>query len=395
MKLATVLVGAALALLPTQSKKSADDALCPYCKNDPALQKAAGVVSHGPMPIAEGTSDELAKSASSARWIFLETAHLRWAFSLGDTTVSQRERERVDAELARLRAALPDVPLKPKKLDRWLRLHLYAMKGEEFYARFQSLLRVSDADFPEAPRVEPPYMGIGKFLGERDKFEVVLHTTRDQHRRFTESFSGVLVNDSFRWHFPKLHKLLISAPTDDADLREDRWLWPHIVHNLSHAFLCAYKHFAYDPPAWLDEGLALAPEKEVEPESHTLEGEEGAYSDQRGPSDFGERARKLAASGKAKTLAQLTAAKSYAELGIDGMVQCWSITRFLMEEHPEKYAQFLGRIKGQLDANGLQTGDDLAGLQRTALKDLWGWSSADLDAAWTAWATAPPAPSAK
>ena len=31
-------------------------------------------------------------------------------------------------------------------------------------------------------------------------------------------------------------------------------------------------------------------EKEVEPESHTLEGEEGAYSDQRGPNDFGERA---------------------------------------------------------------------------------------------------------
>lgn len=395
MKLVVLALAMVASAATPQSKKAAQDATCPYCKSEPALMKAAGIVSHGPMPLADKSSDALAQRDHAARWIFVETAHLRWASSLGETSVSQRERERVDAELARLRLALPDVPLKPKKLDRWLRLHLYAMKGEEFYARFQTLLRVTDADFSETPRVEPPYMGIGKFLGERDKFEVVLHTTREQHRRFTESFSGVLVNDSFRWHFPGLHKMLVSAPADDADLRDDRWLWPHVVHNLSHAFLCAYKHFAYDPPAWLDEGLALALEKEIEPESHTLEGEEGAYSDQRGPSDFGAQARKLAASGKAKTLAQLTAAKTFAELGLDGMVQCWSITRFLMDAHPEKYAEFLGRIKGQLDAKGLQTGDDLPGLQRTALKELWGWSSADLDAAWIAWVTAPPAPAAK
>jgi hypothetical protein len=389
MKLAAIFGAALLALAPTQSKKPEKPEVCPYCKNDPALMAAAGVVSHGPVPIADKTSAELSAHAPGATWIVLETAHLRWASSLGETSVSQKERERVDAELAQLRAVLPAVPDKPRKLDPWLRLHLYAMKGEQLYTRFQAVLQVKDADFPEAPRVEPPYMGIGKFLGEQDKFEVVLHTTRASHTRFTQSFSGVAVTDSFRWHVPKLHKFVVSAPAEDSDLREDRWLWPHVVHNLSHVFLCAYKHFAYDPPPWLDEGLALVLEKEAEPLSHTLEGEEGSYSDTRGPSDFGERARKIAASGKAKTLAQLTAAKSYDELGVDGLVQVWSITRFLLEQHPDKYALFLGRIKGQLDEKGLQTGEDLPGLQRTALKEIWGWSSADLDAAWSAWASAP------
>jgi hypothetical protein len=394
MKLATLVLSTLAVFAPAQSKKAAKDDACPYCKNDPALMKAAGVVSHGPLPIADKSTTELTALLPASQWLFLETAHLRWASCLGETNVSQKERERVDAELARLRAALPDVPLKPKKLDPWLRLHLFAMKGEELYTRFQSIVKVTDADFPEAPRVEPPYMGIGKFLGERDKFEVVLHLTRANHQRFTESFSGVLVSDSFRWHFPGLHKLLISVPAEDADLREDRWLWPHVVHNLAHVFLWAYKHFAYDPPVWLDEGLALALEKEAEPESHTLEGEEGAYNDARGPSDFGARAKKLGA-GKSKTLAQLTAAKMYSELGLDGMVQSWSITRFLMEAHADKYADFLGRIKGQLDEKGLQTGADLPDLQRNALKDIWGWTSADLDAAWQAWITAPPAPAAK
>lgn len=391
MKFASMVVAAAVALASPQARKAEKASVCPHCKNEPALMQAAGVVSHGPMPIADKTSVELAVLLPASEWLFVETAHLRWASCLGETSVSNRERERVEAELARLRAALPDVPVKPKKLDPWLRLHLYAMKGEELYARFQQIVRVSDADFPEAPRIEPPYMGIGKFLGEQNKFEVVIHQTRANHRRFTESFSGVLVNDSFRWHFPGIHKLLVSTPAEDSDLREDRWLWPHVVHNLTHVFLWAYKHFAYDPPCWLDEGLALALEKEAEPESHTLEGEEGAYSDARGPSDFGERARKLAASSKSATLAQLSSAKMYSELGLDGMVQSWSITRFLMEEHPEKYADFLGRIKGQLDANGLQTGANLPDLQRNALKDIWGWTSADLDTAWRAWATAPPA----
>jgi len=389
MKLVVGALAFVVAFVSPQSKKPAKDATCPYCKNDPALMKSAGVVSHGPFALADKTTEALVADLPAAQWIFIEAAHVRWASCLGETSVSQKDRERVDAELARLRAMLPDVPVKPKKLDPWLRLHLFAMKGEELYARFQSILRVTDDSFPTERRIDEPYMGIGKFLGERDKFEVVIHTTRANHRRFTSGFSGVLVSDSFRWHFPGLHKLLISVPAEDADLRDDRWLWPHVTHNLTHVFLWAFKHFAYDPPVWLDEGLALLLEKEAEPEAQTFEGEEGAYRDARAPSDFTERARKLAAGGKAKTLAQLTAAKMYSELELDGMIQSWSLTRFFIEEHGDKYAEFVARIKGQLDDKGLQTGADLPGLQRSSLKEIWGWSSADVDTAWREWASRP------
>jgi hypothetical protein len=373
---------------PLQSKKGSADAVCPWCKNDPALMKAAGVVSHGPIAIAHKGSADIAATLPASQWVFLETAHLRWGSSLGEDVVDLRDRERVDAELARLRAALPSIPVKPKRLDPWLRLHLMAMKGEDFYTRFQKLLRVTDDDFPESRQNDKPYMGNGRFLGEKDKYEVVVHVTRANHVAFTESFSGVAVHDSFRWHFKDLQKLLVSVPAEDPDLREDRWLFPHVVHNLAHACFCGYKHFSFDPPPWLDEGLAQALEKEIEPESRTSEGEEGSLRDNKTPEDFAAAALKLVASGKQKRLAELMNAKDFGSLGVDGSVCAWSMVRFLIDEHGDAFAKFLGGIKGQLNAEGYPTGAELPALERNLLKELWNWSPADFDTAWAAWVRA-------
>jgi hypothetical protein len=368
---------------------------CPYCGDDPAVMAAAGVVSHGPLPIGAPTEDGRPGSAwiverlPAAQWTFLETQHLRWASALGEERVTQKDRERVEAELARLRAVLPTVPEKVRKLDPWLRLHLLAMRGEELYARFQALLGVSDGDFPARRQPEGPFMGDGPYLGEREKFEVVIHARRNTHQELTASFCGVRVTDSLRWHLNPPHKLIVSIPAEDSDLAHDRGLFPHVAHNLSHLFLCAYKHFSYDPPIWLDEGLAHAIEKEIDPESTTTDGEEGAMRDTKGPSDWWEAARKLAASGKAATFAQLLHARSFGELDMDAQVVAWSIVRFLMDAHPEAFAAFLGGVKGQLDSQGYPDGSDLPGLQRRLLKDLLGWTPADLDAAWGEWAQQP------
>jgi hypothetical protein len=363
---------------------------CPWCKDDPALLAAAGLVGHGPMdvgkPRAEGLrgSDVLRAELPAAQWVFLESAHLRLASALDSESVSGRDRERVEADLARLRAVLPAVPARARKLDPWLRAHLIVMRAEELYARFQKLLAVSDADFPER-RGAGPFMGDGPYLGERDKFEIVVHASRRSHQAFTMDLCGVSITDSLRWHLNPPHKLIVSIPSEDADLARDRGLESHVAHNLSHLFLCAYKHFSYDPPIWLDEGLAHLIEKEVDPESTTTDGDEGAMRELQAPSDWPARAAGLAASGKAATFAQLLHAKSFAELSMDAQICAWSRLRFLADEHPERLAAFLGGVKGQLDAQGYPSGEDLPGLQRRLLKELWDWTPADFDVAWTAW----------
>ena len=74
---------------------------------------------------------------------------------------------------------------------------------------------------------------------------------------------------------------------------------------------------------------------------------------------------------------------------LDQQVVAWSKVRFLMDTQPEAFAAFLGGVKGQLDAQGYPDGSDLPGLQRRLLKDLLGWTPADLDTAWTEWAQQP------
>ena len=69
---------------------------------------------------------------------------------------------------------------------------------------------------------------------------------------------------------------MVSIPAEDPGLRLDRWLRGHSVHLTSHLLFCAYKHFSYDPPIWMDEGLAHALEREVEPASTTIDTDEGA-----------------------------------------------------------------------------------------------------------------------
>jgi len=379
---------------PLATQKSKSD-VCPWCKGDADAMKAAGIVSHGPIPIAMWTSDQLVSRLPTSQWIVLETAHLRFASSLPGVEVELADQPRVQAELDRLRLVMPNIPLKLKRLDPWLRLHLIAMKSEEFYTRFQKLLGVTDADFPESRQFDKPFMGDGRFLGEKEKFEVVLHASRATHNLFTKDFSGAEVVGALRWHFPKVHKMLASIPCEDPDLKKDKTLFPHVVHNLSHLFFCAYKHFSYDPPTWIDEGLALAMEKEIDPRAATNEGEEGSYVDRIAPPNWDEEVRKTIQRGRHKSLAELMYVKETGALTPDALYTCWSMTRFLIEEHAETLTKILGGLKGQLDAKGVPTGNDLPGLQRSLFKDVGGWTPQTFDEAWKAWATRPLTPPAK
>jgi hypothetical protein len=377
--LALLVLGAATAQKPKPPE------VCPYCKNDPVLMQRAGVVSHGPIAIGPKGSDAILAKLPTSQWTFLETAHIRWASSLGTCNVDMEDKKRVYPKLDRLRELLPDVPKEPKKLDPFLRLHVFALEGEDFYARFQKLLRVTDADFPEERRLDRPFMGAGRFLGEKDKFEIVIHASRSTHALFTSEFAGATVPDALRWHFKEQHKMLISIPAEDSDLRQDRWLFPHVVHGLAHLCLSAYKHFSYDPPLWIDEGIALAMEKEIEPESTTNEGEEGGKTDERGPRDWVAATKKMIAAGKQERVATMWGIKEVAELKLHQKLTCWSMARFLIDEHGDRFAEFLAGVKGQLDEQQQPTGRDLPSLQRKLLRELWGWSPAELDAAWLEW----------
>jgi len=372
-----------LALAPSQ--KLQRQAVCPYCKNDPELLAAADLVGHGPMSLGESGSEALEKLLPTGQWVFLESKHLRWASSLASESIKAADRERLAAELDRLRLFFPEIPKRVKKLDPYLRIHLMAARGERFYRRFQGLLGVTDADFPASRQEQGPYMGNGPYLGEKGKFEVILHANRGTHRRFTAKTMGVDITDAVRWHLRTAHKMIVSVPAVDADLRHDRSLYPHLVHNLSHLMFCAYKHFSFDPPAWLDEGLAGAMEQEIDPEFHTLDGEEGSLPDSVGPRDWNRELKRLLRKGQLTGCASLWRLRSFGEFQPEDYVSAFGLVRFLIDTYPSEFAAFLGDIKGQLDAAGFPDGSGQIDVQRAGLKRLFGLTPARLDELWFAW----------
>ena len=349
-------------------------------------------ISHGPFALARTDSEAFSRDLPASQWTFLETAHFRLASSLGPVTLDRKERERRAAELALLRELVPDFPTNPKKLDPWLRLHLLALRMEQTYARFQAIMRVTDADFPKSRAEEVPgkYMGGGPFLGERDKFELVWHTNRKTHIELCRTQTGASSTDALRWHFSPEHKMFASLPAEDPDLRDDRWLVPHSVHVLSHLMLCAFADFAYDPPIWLDAGLAHMLEREVEPTSTTIDGDEGSGPSRGGHRDWRGEDVRLARSKDAPTFAVMMRWSAFHDLDEAAHVACWSRVRFLVETLPEEFARFVTAVKGQLDEHRMPTGKDLPGLQRRLLDEVFDWTPDQFDEAWKAWATAPP-----
>ena len=367
---------------------ASDDEL-PYDLGEPEVMAALGFESWGPIDIGPkgwGGSEGVEAKLVASGWHFLETEHFRWASSLGRENLSNKEQARLAPYFERLRAAGVDLPKKVKKLDSTLRLVVMAMRAEDLYTRFLVLIDKTDADFPESRMAQGdgPYMGNGRYLGEAEKFEVIVHASSVTHGVWTFEHMGTAVTGSLRWHFRDPHKMSASVPASDPDLKKDRWLWPHIAHDLGHMFLAAYKHNSYDPPVWLDEGLALYLEREAEPESITTEGEEGSLNEHIGHSDWKPELAKLVKKQEPRT-AELMGRRTPGSLSEMDLVACWSRVQFLATEHPAKFAELLGILKGQLDAEGYPSGNDLDGLQRRAFKELWDWTPADLDAAHLAW----------
>jgi len=357
---------------------------CPYCRNDAALLRAAGLVSHGPFPFAKDDSGKVRALLSPASTIFLESAHFRIGSSLDLYGVSDEEDRRQRAELALLRRHLPAVPERTRKLDPWLRLHLYALRAEAFYERFQKILGVADADFPAERDPEKPYMGEGPFLGEKQKYEILLHETTDAHADFLLHYTGTRVRNSERWHFQERHAIHLSVPCVDT-LRRDKGLHPHVVHGLAHMLLAGYKHYSYEPPLWIDEGLAHWCEREVDPESNTFDADESVGSLSLTESNWEGLALRILYRGKAEPLANLIRKNAFADLDVNDHVVCWSKVDFFLRTRPKEFSTLLGRLKGRLDAKGFPAGRDLVGVQRDAFKELLGGSFADFDREWEEW----------
>jgi hypothetical protein len=392
---------AAIALVPdahAQRRKNVrpnDPSTCPYTGGEPERMAAGGVVSLGGFPFA--TSDTGAIDAKyphlDIRWV--ETAHLRIGVALPQYAVRADERAKIDAELDALRAIWPTVPKRPRVLDPWLRAHLFAQRAEKHYARILEILDKKPSDFPAtqltAWDMTGPFMGMGPYLGMREKYELLILPSPAANKQFLMDTFGLPVERTMRWNVRERGALALIIPLGEQMTNRDTGLHCHVVFNLTTNFIDGYRHYSYELPVWLREGLAHVMEREIDPAFNSFTQSEGAAGERVTKSDWLAEVRKLVRAGSAPRLSELVHIEAYGDLQARHHLTAWSMTDFLVREHPKAYAGIQFDLNGRTNAEGFTDGTGLKDAHREAFRKHLGMSYAAFDEAWATWVLSPAA----
>ncbi|MDZ4774687.1 MAG: hypothetical protein SGI72_16305 [Planctomycetota bacterium] len=386
--LIAVLLTPLAAFAGDKNKRPNDPVNDPYTENDPAILKAAGIVSLGGFDFGKSgwntaKCDEF-MIANELRWV--ETAHFKIGFGLGSYKVKLDEKKKIIAELTRLKVAMPKIIPETGLLDPWLRLYLIAQRTEDIYKRFCGITFAESQQFPDGtPVYSGGYNGAGPYLGMKEKFEIMILPTEASQVAWLLENAGLRIRNTQRWHFIDRGAITVVMHAQQGQLRNDAALHGHIAFNLAHNLYDGMNHYSYDTPTWLHEGLAHFMEREIDPEHNSFDSGEGAVADQTSKANWKPEVVKLINSGEATRMAELLQLKNFSDLKLVHHFTTWSMIDFLVKTKPTEFGKFLWALKRNYDAQGLPTGANLHDWHRKVFKEQLGWSYAEFDEAWRAW----------
>ena len=366
-----------------------DPSNCRWCGGDPERMAAAGVFSHGGFPFAATDTAQVDQLLGGKDIYWIETAHFELGLALAPYKVGTNESKKIRAELTEIAEALPDVDPKTRVLDPFLRTHLYALRVEKLWKRFLDIVRKTEADFPDGMSVwlqGTPYRGEGPYVGQKGKFElIVLPTAADQVTLLKTHF-GLTIERTQRWNALERDSLIVVTNLMENDLSDDERIHGHVVFNLTHNLIDGFKHYSYDTPRWLNEGLGHFTERELNPRFNTYDASEGSVGMKVNKSNWDAEVRELVAAGKAPRVAELSALRTFAEFTLAHHYACWSMTKFMIATNPDGYGCLQEKLHGLKGADGLPDASNLPDRQRDAFRECFGMTYAQFDEAWQAWA---------
>jgi hypothetical protein len=374
-----------------QGQARNDPSRCSWCEGVPERMAAAGIASHGGFEFGTHDTAWVDRFFAGRDVFWIESEHFELGLCVSAERVDAEDAKKIRAELSELAEHLPAVNPKARVLDPFQRAHLYALRLEKTWDRFLELMGAAETDFPDGIRpwaLGTPYWGEGPYLGQKGKFElIVLPTAADQVAYLKQEF-GLSVRRTQRWNVMERSSMIVVTNLAENELTSDARLHGHLVFNTAINLLDGFKHYAYDTPHWLREGLGHFMEREINPRFNTFDASEGSLGVRVNREDWDAEAKQLIASGKAPRLAEMVALESYGAFELRHHTACWSMTRFLVETNPQGYACLNGKLHGRKRADGFPDSEDLAGVHRAAVEECLGLSYAQFDEAWRAWALA-------
>ncbi len=373
--LVAALLAALAAVLPAQIRPGEK---CTVCGHDAEIMAATGV-SHGPFIFARSDSETI-EQEYFWRPVWVETPHFRMGLMIEKWKVPEEERKDYRAELEQLQEIYPRIKPKSRILDPWLRAHLIAWRLENFYAMWAKLMGAREGQFddPEALRM----LGMGPYLGESDKYEVMVFRNRAPYREFMSRTWGLTYVKPQRWNNIDRDCLWFGMNMEEEGVRHDKHLFAMILHNIGLNMLNGYLHYSYEMPIWIKEGAAHWCSRQFDPRFNTFDTVEGSFHEAKSLTRWEPEVRKLVQKDRAASFASLMRRASFAELDFNDHLIVWSKVDFLIRHDPEKFGRFITFLKSRRDERGLPDGSNMDDAQRQAFREIYGWTIQKAEEAW-------------
>ena len=371
---------------PLAGKGKEDDEVArtkvdPYTGGDVALLQQAGHTAYGPFLWSKETrTEDIDRVLGEGRVLWLETAHFRIGCNLRTVAIPEKQAQRkaIHDEVALLRKKLPKIPDKPKRLDPWLRMHLFAARAEKLYDEVESLMLAGGAKFGTAK--QPPD---GPFLGLPDKFLLLVFQKKSDLARYFDRFCGVQADRSFSYYLPTSHQFLYGVSLEGLEVEDDPSLHSHVLYGLAGNLANGLRGYSYRMPPWIAEGLAHVVSRRVETEFVNVTVKDDEAVNEEDQHLWPKKVRARAQYDRTRIpFSQMALWQKNQDMGYHGELQSWSRVDFLLKHDKQKLGTLLVRMKSlPISFEGTKP-EDWAQMQAAALQEIFGWDGATFDAKW-------------
>jgi hypothetical protein len=368
----------------------------PYTKNAPDAITKAGYASFGPFRFGDDhTTTQIEETLGGIPLIWVETEHFKLGSGLPEYTIPDdpQEKDRFKEELERLALKLPDLKPKLKKIDPWLRLHLYAQRLEELYAKFLTEFGLQESQFPTSPpdpkKTKPAgtYMGEGRYLGMSAKYTVLIFAKKSAHARYSSVYLGQELKGPTRWQFPTVDSWLFLTASEFLEglYANDSALTCDVISGVSQNLAMGYRGYRASLPLAISEGIAHWFSRQIDPRYHIFSGLDQTKVRIKEEWNWAVPVRKRVEQKIFPTLDEMLGWSDPEVLEWADHLMLWSRMDYLLAREDGVAGKLLHALKEPPDPRSKITPAELADRARAAFKKTTGSELAELDSKWSEW----------
>jgi hypothetical protein len=367
----------------------------PYTQGKPKALAKAGYLSLGPFQLATGHSTEqVVQDLGGEPLLWAETAHFKLGCSLDRIPLPEdpQLRKFLIGELERLGKRIPGLRRRPKELDPWLRLHLYAQRMEELHARFCEVLDLSDEEFAAGKGAgvgSLKEIGGGPHLGMHGKPIALVFEKTAAMSRYATLYLGGPTEKAFRKYFDRDDAFLFMTSMEQlaASYDNDGALYCTVAFGVVQNLVNGFRGYTHNAPVWLEVGLARWFMRDIDPRWQLYTAPPGDFARGEHEVDWAPKVRARVEHRYFPTTKQMLAWKDPNALSFAEHMVLWSRIDYLIRRDDGRtMRELLWRAMEPVPHDGAGTLEEVAAMQaERALRDATGMDLEAFDEAWAAW----------